>query len=112
MIRFLLILAHENQVPTNSMEIEREREREASTNYCLSSITHNVWPVDLVQVNCSPHVKSVLGRWKWQSFCPDLSRHTLQRQWTKKCQYNHNYAFSEGKFTAFSACIEKKNPPN
>lgn len=41
MIRFLLILAHENQVPTNSMEIEREKERERhqQITVCLRSLT-------------------------------------------------------------------------
>lgn len=111
-------MAHENQVPTKfdgvglKRERERERDREASTNYCLSSITHTVWPVDLVQVNCSPHVKSVLERWKTAKF---LSRFISSSSSTsmddEKCQYNHKYAFSEVQFSAFSACIGRKNPP-
>lgn len=94
-------------------EKEIEIEREASTNYCLSSITHTVWPVDLVQVNCSPHVKSVLERWKQRSF---LSRFISSSSSTsmddEKCQYNHKYAFSEVQFSAFSACIGRKKPTN
>lgn len=98
---------------TKKREREKERDREASTNYCLSSITHTVWPVDLVQVNCSPHVKSVLERWKQRSF---LSRFISSSSSTsmddEKCQYNHKYAFSEVQFSAFSACIGGKKPTN